>query len=239
MTIKKKIALGIGVFILLLIILALPMIFTMKSFRPAETGAVTEEFFAVKDKFVDIFILKSGEDLICFDAANKPEPVEEGFKQLGLDVLKVKAVFLTHSDGDHVNGLPAFKNAVVYLPEKEEPLVTGAVKRKFMFLSKANPLPVSSYKLIKDGEEIKIGKAAVRAVLTPGHTIGSTSYLANGKYLIVGDLAITKNGKLIGMPKPPSEDPETIKKSLKLIENIKGVEYIATAHGGVLQIPKK
>ena len=40
-------------------------------------------------------------------------------------------------------------------------------------------------------------------------------------------------------PEPASEDPETIKKSLKLIENIKGVEYIATAHGGVLQIPKK
>ncbi|MEI6845954.1 MAG: MBL fold metallo-hydrolase, partial [Candidatus Firestonebacteria bacterium] len=147
-------------------------------------------------------------------------------------------VFLTHSDGDHVNGLPVIKNAVVYLPEKEEPLVTGALKRKFMFFRKANPLPVTAYKLLKDGEEVKFGKTSIKAILTPGHTPGSTSYLVNGKYLVVGDLAITKDGKLIGMPKPPSEEPEVIKESLKLLEKLEGVELIATAHGGVLWLKK-
>ena len=212
---RSKVAIVLGIVVVVLVLLALPMVMTMRSFRPAETGKITEEFFSIKDKFVDMFVFKTGEDLICFDANNNPGSVEAEFKVLGIDPLKVKAVFLTHSDGDHVNGLPAMKNAVVYLPEKEEPLVTGAVKRHFMFLRKTNPLPVKTYKLIKDGEVITIGKAVIKAFLTPGHTIGSTSYLISGKYLAVGDLAITKNGKLIGMPKPPSEEPETIKESLK------------------------
>ncbi|MEI7905379.1 MAG: MBL fold metallo-hydrolase [Candidatus Firestonebacteria bacterium] len=234
----KRIGIAAGIFIVLAALFLLPMARTMMSFKPAPTGAVTKEFFALKDKFVDIFIFKSGEDLYCFDAGNKPEEVLAGFKELGLDPLKVKAVFLTHSDGDHVNGLPAMKNAVVYLPEKEKPLVTGAAKRHFMFMSRVNKLPVAKYLLAKDGQKFKIGKALCLAILTPGHTPGSTSYLINGKYLVVGDLAITKNGKLTGMPKPPSEEPAVIEVSLKKINALNGVEYIATAHGGVIKLRK-
>lgn len=238
MKILKWLGIGAGILLVIAIILIEPMVMTMRSFRPAATGEITKEFLTVRDSFVNIFILKTGDDLICFDAGNKPEGIEAGFKQLGLDPLKVKAVFLTHSDGDHVNGLPVFKNAVVYLPEMEEPLVTGAKKRHFMFLSKVNKLPVGKYTIIKDGETVKIGKADIKAYLTPGHTPGSTSYLANGKYLVVGDLALVKDGKLVGMPKPPSEDPAVIAQSLKLVEAIKGVEYIATAHGGIISLNK-
>ena len=242
---KTSVAFGIlkwggitaGVLVLAAAVFILPMARTMMSFRPAPTGAVTPEFFAVNNKFVDFFVFKSGDELFCFDAGNSVAQVLEGFKELGLEPSKVKAVFLTHSDGDHVNGLPAFENAAVYLPAAEEPLVTGTKKRHFMFMEKINTLPVSKYTLIKDGERVKIGKGVCEAILTPGHTIGSTSFLVNGKYLIVGDLAIIKNGKLIAMPKPPSEDPVTAGESLKKAESIKGIEYIATAHAGFLKIP--
>lgn len=225
----------IAALIIVLILFAIPLIITMSKFSPAPTGSITSDFLAVKDSFVTMFILKSGDDLICVDAGNKREGVENGFKELGLHPLKVKAVFLTHSDRDHVNGLPLFKNAVVYLPEEEEPLVQGIAKRHFMFLSRVNKLPVEKHTLIKDGETVKFGESTVKAISTPGHTRGSTSYLINDKYLAVGDLAITKQGKLVGMPKPPSEDRKAIEESLKLVDGIKGVEYIATAHGGVVK----
>jgi hydroxyacylglutathione hydrolase len=217
------------------LVLAVLIIRTVSRFAPAQTGYVSPDFLAINDKFVAIFILKSGDDLICFDAGNKIKSVEKGFADLGLDPLKVKAIFLTHSDRDHVNGLPLFRNAVVYLPEKEEPLVTGAAKRHLIFLRRVNKLPVEKYGLIKDSETVTVGKSTIKAILTPGHTSGSTSYLVNGTYLVVGDLAITKNGKLVGMPKPPSEQPKLIEESLKQVENIKGIQYIATAHGGVVK----
>jgi len=221
--------------IISLIIFAIPVIVTMSRFSPAPTYSITPDFFAVKDGFVTVFVHKSGDDLICFDAGNKFKGVREGFKKLGLDPLCVKAVFLTHSDRDHVNGLPLFKKAVVFLPEKEEPLVKGTAKRHFLFLSRANKLPVKEYTLIKDGETVRFGDSTVKAILTPGHTLGSTSYVIRDKYLAVGDLAITKKGQIVGMPKPPSEDPRGIEESLKIIGGIKGVEYIATAHGGVVR----
>jgi metallo-beta-lactamase class B len=204
-------------------------------FRPAPSGQVADGLYTVKDKFVAVYVLRSNTSLICFDAGNTPKGITKGFRELGLNPDDVKAVFLTHSDRDHVNALPVFKNAMVYLPEKEEPLVTGAAKRHLMFIARTNKLPVDKYTLIKDGEVVKLGETVIKAYLTPGHSLGSTSYLADGKYLAVGDLAITKKGRLIGMPKPPSEDPKMIKESLKIIEGIKGVEYVLTGHGGVLK----
>jgi hypothetical protein len=51
----------------------------------------------------------------------------------------------------------------------------------------------------------------------------------------VGDLALVEGGKLVPMPKPPSEDMEVLKDSLANIEITKGVEMILTAHTGVFK----
>ncbi|MGA2780903.1 MAG: MBL fold metallo-hydrolase [Smithella sp.] len=235
----KKIGLAlvaiVGIVIIAFCIFVLPFVMMVRNFTPSETGKVATDLYAVNDKMVSMFVLKSGDDLIGFDAGNDLENIRVGFKKLGFDPLKVKAVFLTHSDGDHVRALPLFKNATVYLPEKEEPIVTGKEKRKFLIFKKINTLPVSNYTLIADGKEIYFGGSTIKAYLTPGHTIGSTSYLINGKYLVVGDLALVEHGKLVPMPKPPSENMEVLKASLAKINEIKGVEMVLTAHTGVFK----
>jgi glyoxylase-like metal-dependent hydrolase (beta-lactamase superfamily II) len=237
--ILKKVLLAIGgVFALLIVLISifiLPSFLRMKNFTSSATGKIDGELYAVNDKFVSIFVLQSGKDLIAFDAGNDIKNIEAGFKKLGFDTRMVKAVFLTHSDRDHVNALPLFKNATIYLPEKEEPYITGTAKRKFLFIKMANRLPMSKYTLIKDSKEIKFAKSRIKAILTPGHTSGSTSYLVNGKYLIVGDLALVGKGKLVPMPVPPSENMDILEKSLKLVESIKGIKFFATAHTGILK----
>ena len=235
----KKIGLAAGAIVgtvfIAFCIFVLPFLVMVWNFTPAKTGKIADALYAVSDKMVTMYVLKSGDDLIGFDAGNDLEKIRTGFKELGLDPLKVKAVFLTHSDSDHVRALPLFRNATVYLPEKEEPLVTGKERRKFLVFSKVNTLPASSYTLIGDGKEIAFGAATVKAYLTPGHTIGSTSYLINNKFLVVGDLAIVKEDKLVPMPKPPSENMPVLERSLAKIGEIAGADLVLTAHTGVLK----
>lgn len=237
-SILKKVLLSVGAVLVLIVVLfsifILPFFLMIKNFAPSQTGKIDGELYAVNDKFVSMFVLKSGKDLIAFDTGDNINNVEAEFKKLGFDPLKVKAVFLTHSDGDHVKTLPLFKNATVYLPQKEEPYATSK-KRGFLFLSMVNKIPVDKYILIEDGKDIKFGKSHIKAILTPGHTDGSTSYLINGKYLIVGDLAIIENGKLIPMPSPPSENVDIIKESIKMIEGIESIKIFVTSHTGILK----
>ena len=112
----KKIGLSLvaifGVVILAFCIFVLPFLIKVWNFTPSKTGIVATELYAVNDKMVSMFVLKSGDDLIGFDAGNDLENIKAGFKELGFDPLKVKAVFLTHSDGDHVRALPLFINAM-------------------------------------------------------------------------------------------------------------------------------
>ena len=94
---------------------------------------------------------------------------------------------------------------------------------------------MNNYTLLADGQELNFGGATVKAYLTPGHTIGSTSYLINGAYLVVGDLALLDHGQLVPMPKPPSENMKVFQESLAKIADLKGVEMVLTAHTGVFK----
>ena len=49
---------------------------------------------------------------------------------------------------------------------------------------------VFEYAKLVDDTEVKIGDTtiAIQAVYSPGHTIGSTSFVIDGKYLLTGDI---------------------------------------------------
>lgn len=86
--------------------------------------------------------------------------------------LRVTAILLTHSHHDHWLDYDLVKRATgapVYCHPAER-LIPG----------EKIDLPLS------DGQEIRVGGTTVRALHTPGHTPGSTCFLA-GRYLLSGD----------------------------------------------------
>ena len=87
--------------------------------------------------------------------------------------LKVTAIVLTHTHPDHWADSDLVKNATgapVYCHSAEVRMPAAKIDR-----------PLS------DGEEITVGAEAIRAMHTPGHTPGSTCYLA-GRVLFSGDV---------------------------------------------------
>ncbi|TWI54093.1 MBL fold metallo-hydrolase [Halalkalibacter nanhaiisediminis] len=89
--------------------------------------------------------------------------------------IKVLHMFDTHLHADHISGgrrLAESTGGTYYLPPKD----AGEVTFK--------------YETLEDGKEVTFGEANVRvkAVYTPGHTIGSTSLIVNDTYLFTGDI---------------------------------------------------
>lgn len=201
----------------------------LKKMNVVETGLVTPGVYAIKDSFVNMYLLKDSDNYVAVDAGNKIETIQEELKKLQISPEKIIAVLLTHTDGDHVGALKLFTNAKVYLSSDEEQMINGTTSR---MMGTHNKIDVKSYNLINDQDTLIIGNLKIKGILTPGHTPGSMCYLINGKYLFVGDAFGLKNGKI---DKPNSiftEDMATAVKSLTKIAGLPEVKYIFTGHTG-------
>jgi glyoxylase-like metal-dependent hydrolase (beta-lactamase superfamily II) len=89
--------------------------------------------------------------------------------------LSVTAALITHTHEDHIEGvgeLVAKTGAAVVVSPREADRVRAEA-----------PLLVDAV----EGRDIAIGRRGVRALETPGHTPGGTSYLADG-FVVTGDV---------------------------------------------------
>ena len=225
-------------FKVLIIVLALLLLFASYLFYQVsqmtalDSGKINDDLYAVKNGFVNFFILQEDDNIICFDAGVSKEDAEQGMNEIGIDPAHVTHVFLTHSDGDHAGGLLAFPNAKIYLSKKEMDVVNGKTPRIFFYMKGENELPTDNYLTIEEGEILHIGGIKVEAISTPGHTPGSTSYMVNERMLFVGDaLQFSRRGEFIPIWKPINNDYELTKTSIEKIKNLKA-EMVLSAHDG-------
>ncbi|AXN40954.1 MBL fold metallo-hydrolase [Peribacillus butanolivorans] len=88
---------------------------------------------------------------------------------------KITHVFDTHLHADHISGgrkIAERANATYWLPPKDATEVTF------------------EYQPLEGGKVVTIGHTAINihALYSPGHTIGSTSFVVDEKYLLSGDI---------------------------------------------------
>ncbi|MFZ0851994.1 MAG: MBL fold metallo-hydrolase [Hyphomicrobiaceae bacterium] len=164
------------------------------------------------DKFANPFTptaVKSGGKLVLFDTgfgANGAPTVgklAENMKAAGLDPTKVDTVVISHFHGDHISGLWAketseqiYPNAQILMPEVEykfwtDPALVEKLPEGNRPIVRRMQSTFPTWKNVSqfnDGAEVAPG---VRAVATPGHTIGHTSFLvaSGGQQLFIqGDV---------------------------------------------------
>ncbi|HEY4187086.1 MAG TPA: MBL fold metallo-hydrolase [Polyangia bacterium] len=93
--------------------------------------------------------------------------------------LKITKALITHGHNDHVEGvasLVAQTGATIVVN-------AGELERVRHELGDAT----ATLELVADRQDVTIGRRGVRALFTPGHTVGGTCFLADG-YLISGDV---------------------------------------------------
>jgi len=231
--ILKRVLISAGV-VICLIVLAFGVMFlklksAMADFAPLETGRVVHEIFAVKDDFANMFIIRDGEQFVVIDCANDKTVVAEQMKKLSINPARVTAVFLTHTDGDHVGALGLFDKAKLYIAKEEVQMING---KKAKFLWFGNAIPRKDYILLEDRQIVRIGNLMIEGILTPGHTSGMMAYLINNRYLFTGDILSLKDGKIAPIPSIYNMDTPQAIKSMDIIRRIPSAEYIFTAHWG-------
>jgi len=93
--------------------------------------------------------------------------------------LRITKALITHGHNDHIEGLAALlahSDATIVVDEREAVHVRAA-------LGGAR----ATIEYCTDRQDIAIGRRGVRALSTPGHTVGGTCFLADG-YVITGDV---------------------------------------------------
>ena len=178
---------------------------------------------------MNFYLIKQGEKYIAIDAGYNKKRVAGELEKLNVNPADVKAVLLTHSDGDHVASLELFTNAVIYLAKEEEQMINGETAR---FPMVHNKISREEYNLIEDQDTFYIGDLSIKAILTPGHTPGSVSYQINDKYLFIGDLLSINDGKIGRFNNFFNMDSEQAAVSIGKITKLPDVEYIFTGHYG-------
>jgi hydroxyacylglutathione hydrolase len=111
----------------------------------------------------------TGETAVVDTGAN-PKIIINKARDMGV---RPNRVLLTHAHPDHAGGLEELSKAFdcpTYIDHKEP-----------------KPKGSDNFKIIKDGDELAIGKLKVKCIETPGHTVGGVSYLIN-ESLISGDV---------------------------------------------------
>jgi glyoxylase-like metal-dependent hydrolase (beta-lactamase superfamily II) len=111
----------------------------------------------------NVFVVRCTEtgDGILIDAANEHEQLLEMAKRLG-----VKRVLETHGHGDHIQAVPAMREAGY------EVAVTA--------LDAPRLKDVGYDVFLDDKEIIEVGRLRLHAIHTPGHTEGSISFQVEG-----------------------------------------------------------
>jgi glyoxylase-like metal-dependent hydrolase (beta-lactamase superfamily II) len=164
------------------------------------------------------------------DAGMNPGKIVSEMKKLGLDPAKVRYVFFTHSDRDHVGGAAAFNHAKAFISEDEVAMLNHSTPRFFKRVYN-NPLPFP-YETVKDDQELKLGDTLIKCISTPGHTTGSMSFLVNGAILIVGDELNLRHGEAVLDRNILGIDNLKRLESIHKLARLSDVRIICPAHSG-------
>lgn len=229
----KRILIGFGILTVAFAIMMAGMMLKVNSetsvMTPLQTGEVITNIISIKDSFSNLYLIRDSDQYIAIDGGNDIEVISQELNKLNIENEKVKAVFLTHTDGDHVAAIKLFTNAKVYLSEDEEQLINGKKSRMMFF---GNKIETNDYLLHTDKQSIVIGNLNIKVILTQGHTPGSVCYLINDKYLFTGDLLSLNDGKVGKFNEFFNMDTKTSIESLGNIVDLPNCEYIFTAHYG-------
>ncbi len=129
--------------------------------------------------FCEILACSDTREAAVLDPAWEVDRLLREARALGL---RITQVLITHGHHDHVEGIAEMvqhTGASIVVNAREIDRVRDALK--------GSAVEGAHIKTVADRELVTIGRRGLRALETPGHTVGGTCFLADG-YVVTGDV---------------------------------------------------
>lgn len=175
--------------------------------------------------------------------------IQKSLESLGFKLSDVKILLISHAHWDHDAGSAAIKalsGAKYFVMDGDVPVVESGGKADFQYGSFPDALyPATKVdRVLKDGDEVRLGGAVLVAHLTPGHTKGCTTWTMKvqdaGKTLdavIVGSPNVNPGYKLVENPAYP-QIAEDFARTFRALEGLR-CDLFLGAHGSYFGMEPK
>lgn len=190
--------------------LVLPVeFFLAQDADPTEAQSILSEFGVTGDTFdspLNLTLMTRGDETILFDAGSGPNfmptagKLPEALAAIDISPEQVTHVIFTHAHPDHIWGVlddfdePAFMNARYMIGRVERdywldlttPETIDPARLSFVAGAKRRIETLGDFlEVFEDGDEIL---PRIKAIMTPGHTPGHTSFDLAGQLFVAGDV---------------------------------------------------
>jgi metallo-beta-lactamase class B len=189
--------------------------------QPVEPFHIVGNIYYVGARNIASYLITTPEGHIMIDTGTKEmhQVILTNVAKLGFKLQDVKILLSGHAHFDHVQGHAAMKKAtgarVMAIGEDAAALAAGMDKSP---LGDEGWEPVAVDRVLKDGDTVTLGGTTLRAVWTPGHTPGCTTWTTKAQekgktYSIVFQACGAPNAgvKLAGNAKFPTLVQDTLR----------------------------
>lgn len=133
----------------------------------------------IGDEVVGCFVIETEKGIVLLDCMNPEdrciEIIENGFKDLNLDIHNLYAIVITHGHGDHFGMAGYFKEkygAMIYMSKIDYDFARNMPEH---FPWKPVTFEVDYY--LEDVASLDFGDIKIKIMHTPGHTAGCFSFI--------------------------------------------------------------
>lgn len=186
-----------------------------------------------------LIVTPKGDFLLNSGYEDTPPMIRASVEKLGFKITDVKLLLNSQAHYDHVAGQAALQNmtaAKIYSSEREVSVLESGGKTDSRFGREYTYPPVHVDHVVADGERVTLGGVTLIAHMTPGHSIGCTTWtmqVTEGAktydVVFVGGTSINPGVRLVDHPTYPGI-ADDFKKTFQTLRSLKCGVFLG-AHG--------